>query len=207
MSGRYWDAPLRWNASAERAGLRARVFCATMADLFESNAPAGQLDRLWSLIARTAHLDWQLLTKRPERILTSLPTDWDTGYRNVWLGTTVEDHRVAGRIEIIRDIPAVVRFLSLEPLIGPISNLDLRGIHWVIVGGESGPNARPIRREWVSEILAQCSEQNVAFFFHQWGGVNKGRSGRLLNGRVYEEMPQTPFDSDAHPLVQLSLPM
>jgi len=161
-----------------------------MADVFEEQAPAGQLARLWNLIRLTPNLDWQLLTKRAHRIAESLPPDWADGYSNVWLGTSVEDQRVINRIRELSAVPAVVRFLSVEPLLGPIRRLPLKGIDWIIVGGESGPNARPIKTEWVFDIRRQCRAAGVAFFFKQWGGVNKKKSGRTLSGRIYNEMPK-----------------
>jgi protein gp37 len=168
-----------------------------MADVFEEHAPTGQLERLWELIKATPNLDWQLLTKRPHRITESLPRDWGSGYANVWLGTSVEDSRVTARICELTAVPAVVRFLSLEPLLGPIPNLPLKGIDWVIVGGESGPHARPIRQEWVYDIRRQCRATGVAFFFKQWGGTNKKKTGRILSGRLYNEMPRPRRSSSA----------
>lgn len=189
ISDSRWNEPRRWNDHALRTGVRVRVFCASMADVFDDAAPEGQLDRLWRLIRETPSLDWMLLTKRPERIAIRLPQDWGAGYANAWLGTTVEDSRVTGRIDVLREIPAFLRFLSLEPLIGPLPNLNLEGIAWMFVGGESGPGARPIQEEWVLDILRQCREQDVAFLFKQWGGVDKRQTGRLLRGRIYDEMP------------------
>jgi len=197
MSDAHWQAPLIWDADARRTGRRARVFCASMADVFEEQAPEGQLVRLWNLIRLTPHLDWQLLTKRPHRIAESLPPDWASGYRNVWLGTSVEDHRVVNRVRELSAVPAVVRFLSVEPLLGPIRRLPLKGIDWIIVGGESGPNARPIEAQWVLDIRRQCRTAGVAFFFKQWGGVNKKKSGRTLSGRIYNEMPKPRGSSSA----------
>jgi len=190
MSDAHWQAPLGWDAAAQRAGRRARVFCASMADVFEEQAPPGQLARLWDLIRLTPNLDWQLLTKRPHRIVDSLPSDWANGYSNVWLGTSVEDQRVINRVRELSAVPAVVRFLSVEPLLGPIRRLPLKGIDWIIVGGESGPKARPIEAAWVFDIRRQCRTANVAFFFKQWGGVNKKKSGRTLSGRIYNELPK-----------------
>lgn len=189
LSANHWGEPLKWNAEAMQKGMRYRVFCASMADVFEERAPKSEQARLWNLIAETPHLDWQLLTKRPERIAACLPHDWGLGYQNVWLGTSVEDHRVLQRIEDLTQIPAVVRFLSLEPLIGPLSNLQLQGIQWAIVGGESGNGARPIQKDWVLDIREQCRDQEVAFFFKQWGGVHKKKAGRELDGEFFNEMP------------------
>lgn len=189
MSDQHWKMPLRWNAEAARKGIRSRVFCASMADVFEEHSPDGQLERLWEVIRRTPNLDWQLLTKRPHLIVEKLPTDWGAGYANVWLGTSIEDARVLNRVQYLAETPSVVRFLSVEPLIGPIHQLPLSGIDWVIVGGESGKGARPMKREWVLEIRQQCRQARVAFFFKQWGGTNKKKAGRLLEDRNYDEMP------------------
>lgn len=191
MSDSHWQTPLKWNADAARHGVRHRVFCASMADVFEEHAPQDQRLRLWDLVRETPNLDWQILTKRPHLIQANLPDDWGQGYRNVWLGASVEDVRVLQRIEYLTAVPAIVRFLSLEPLIGPLNNLPLSGIHWAIVGGESGPKARPMQEDWVLDIQQQCRAAEVAFFFKQWGGVNKKKSGRLLGGRFYDEMPAT----------------
>lgn len=190
MSDAHWREPLKWNAEAAEFGERSRVFCASMADVFEENAPEGELERLWELIRKTPCLDWQLLTKRPHRILESLPEDWGDGYANVWLGTSVENQKVIQRIDHLREVPSVIRFLSLEPLLGPLRGLDLAGIQWAIVGGESGPGARPMNPQWVREIKRQCEDANVAFFFKQWGGVQKSKTGRELDGEFYDNLPE-----------------
>jgi protein gp37 len=167
-----------------------------MADVFEEDAPVSEIDRLWRIIKQTPMLDWQLLTKRPERIIANLPQDWGRGYGNVWLGTSVEDERVVNRIAYLKNVPAVVHFLSLEPLIGPLSSLPLDNIQWVIVGGESGPRARPIDEKWVLDIRRQCRAASIPFFFKQWGGVNKARNGRALRGRFYDEIPRSTRSKD-----------
>lgn len=190
FSENHWREPLRWNRRADESGERLRVFCASMADVFDPEAPTDERERLWELIRKTPHLDWQILTKRPQLIAENLPFDWENGYPNVWLGTSVEDERVVGRIAQLVNVPSVVHFLSLEPLIGPLANLSLEGIEWAIVGGESGPGARPMQAQWVEEIRLQCETQNVPFFFKQWGGVRKKQAGRELNGRFYDEMPR-----------------
>lgn len=197
MGENYWLEPLKWNAEAERSGRRARVFCASMADVFEEEAPQSEVERLWQLIRRTPFLDWQLLTKRPHRIARSLPKDWGAwGYPNVWLGTSVEDSRVVKRISMLVAVPAAVHFLSLEPLIGPLPNLQLENIEWVIVGGESGSTPREIKKEWVLDIKKQCDDAQVAFFFKQWGGVKKKTNGRSLNGRIYGALPEINISPD-----------
>jgi protein gp37 len=187
---KHWAEPLKWNAAAKTAGRRAQVFCASMADVFDPAGPKEERERLWELIKRTPHLDWQLLTKRPEKVERYLPEDWGDGYDNVWLGTSVEDERVVGRVEILSSIPAVVHLLSCEPLIGPLDNLPLENIQWVIVGGESGPRSRPMLRIWVDSIRQQCRAAGVPFFFKQWGGTRKHLTGRELNGRTYDALPR-----------------
>jgi protein gp37 len=190
LSEAHWRSPLKWEDDAKTKRTRYRVFCASMADVFEENAPEREVRRLWDIIRRTPHLDWQLLTKRPHRIAANLPEDWGDGYPNVWLGTSVEDQHVLERIAQLTVIPAVVHFLSLEPLLGPLPNLPLQDIEWVIVGGESGPHARFMDRAWVLDIRRQCRAACVAFFFKQWGGINKKATGRLLEGRTYDELPK-----------------
>lgn len=190
MSDNYWRNPLIWNKQAEKENIRFRVFCASMADVFEERAPLDQRERLWDIIKQTPFLDWQILTKRPERIIDALPSDWGDGYDNVWLGTSIEDSRVIHRISHLIKVPATIHFLSIEPLIGPIHPLPLTNIQWVIVGGESGPGARPMEREWVIDIRNQCQSARVPFFFKQWGGVNKKKNGRDLDGTTYNDIPQ-----------------
>jgi protein gp37 len=136
---------------------------------------------------KAAQHTFQILTKRPERAQELAPKlPWP---RNVWLGTSVENAQNTGRIDSLRQVPAAVRFLSLEPLLGPISDLPLEGIDWVIVGGESGPGARPMEAKWVLEIRDRCVERRVPFFFKQWGGVLRTRAGRELDGRIWDQMP------------------
>lgn len=187
---KHWAEPLKWNQQAQQSGTRLQVFCASMADVFEEQPPEGQLERLWKLIRQTPSLDWLLLTKRPHRIAGLVPADWGQGWDNVWLGTSVEDARVLHRVPSLISVPARVHFLSVEPLIGPIDELPLQGVEWVIVGGESGGRARPMKPEWVESIHDQCVESDVPFFFKQWGGVRKHTTGRELHGRTYDEMPR-----------------
>jgi protein gp37 len=192
MSIQNWNKPRRWQREAEASGVRRKVFCGSMCDWTDKNAPDGQRERLWQLIRETPNLDWQLLTKRAGNIEKCLPDDWGDGYQNVWLGVTVED-RAHGlkRMEMLKTIPAIVRFLSMEPLLESIGPIELDGIDWVIVGGESGPNARPLKSAWVNDIYNQCGEQMTPFFFKQWGG-RKDKGGCLLNGI---EIKQWPIDT------------
>lgn len=186
LSASYWQQPHKWNREAAKAGEQRRVFCASMADVFEDHPTASQERlKLWPLIQATPSLDWLLLTKRPENVSTMLPPDW-LGHPmpNVWLGTSVENQEAANeRIPHLLQIPAVVLFLSCEPLLGPlvIDNYlyDLpededgapypNRISWVIVGGESGHGARPMHIDWVRHLRDQCEEESVAFFMKQWG--------------------------------------
>lgn len=168
-----WRKPLQWNRRAAADGVRARVFCASLADVFDNHRSIQPEWRaaLWSLIRSTPHLDWLLLTKRPQNIARFLPEDWGRGYPNVWLGTTVENQTEADRrIWPLNNVPAKVRFLSMEPLLGPVDlSRQINLLHWVIAGGESGPNARPTSPEWVRWLRGQCQAAGVPFFFKQWG--------------------------------------
>jgi protein gp37 len=158
-----------------------------MSDLFHEDVPEPFVEQVFETMAACPQHTFQVLTKRSVRlqdIASRLP--WP---KNVWIGVSVEDSRVRTRIDHLRHVPAAIRFLSCEPLLGPIDDLDLNGIAWVIVGGESGPGARPMKSEWVKSILHQCRRAKVAFFFKQWGGVRKDLTGRKLDGRVYNELP------------------
>ncbi len=163
------------------------VFVNSMSDLFHEEVPLAYIQRVFATMRDCTHHTFQVLTKRSDRLAELAPQlPWP---QNVWMGVSVEDARVLHRIGDLHSVPAAVRFLSLEPLIGPLDALPLHGIHWAIVGGESGPGARPMRREWVTSIFRQCRAAGVPFFFKQWGGVRKDLTGRNLNGRTYSEMP------------------
>lgn len=211
-----WAQPLKWNAAAQAAGKRARVFCASMADVFEDrrDLDAERL-RLWALIAATPWLDWLLLTKRPEAISALAP--WGSKWpRNVWLGTTVEDQRrAAERLPILTAIPAAVRFISAEPLLGRVDLTPwIKRLDWVIAGGESGRKARPTHPSWFNYLNDQCVKADVAFHFKQWGDwapdkaekgsakkvrrleggvavvrVGKKHAGRTLRGMTWDQAP------------------
>ena len=174
------EVPLKWR--------QARVvFVNSMSDLFHEEVPETYIASVFETMRKAPQHTFQILTKRGERLAelaARLP--WP---ENVWMGVSVEDSRVVDRIGFLQQVPAAVRFLSLEPLIGPLEALPLAGIDWAIVGGESGPRARPMKREWVTSILRQCRTAGVAFFFKQWGGTRKDLTGRRLNGRHYNEMP------------------
>lgn len=170
------------------------IFVNSMSDLFHKNVPLDYIRQVFGVMNECNRHTFQVLTKRPERaaqIAKSL-----TWTPNIWMGTSIEDERVRARLDAIKQVPAHVRFLSLEPLIGPLPKLGLNGIHWVIVGGESGPGARPMEPEWVHDIRSQCETASVPFFFKQWGGVNKKRAGRSLNGQTWDEMPMLPELAD-----------
>lgn len=197
-----WRQPHKWNRRAADLGIRYRVFCASLADVFDNQIYSRWRDDLWHLIDQTPHLDWMLLTKRPENIPKMLPTPaigapaWGDGWPNVWLGTTVEDRARTRRIGVLRKVPAAVRFLSCEPLLEDLGAVDLTGINLVIAGGESGPKARPMQAGWARSLRDQCAEAGVAYHFKQWGEhdedgtrVGKKTAGRLLDGVEHNGMP------------------
>ena len=172
--------PLRWRKPRT-------VFVNSMSDLFHESIPLEFISSVFETMVLCPQHTFQILTKRSQRlaeVARELP--WPT---NVWMGVSVEDARVMQRIDHLRTVPATVRFLSCEPLIGPLEQVNLQGIDWVIVGGESGPGARPMRREWVQSIMTQCRAADCAFFFKQWGGTRKDLTGRELDGRTYDEFP------------------
>jgi protein gp37 len=166
-----------------------KVFVNSMSDLFHDDVPVEFIRKVWDVMRDTPRHTYQILTKRPERMAEVLSEGPFEILPNVWLGTSVEDGRVLSRLDDIRRVPAAIRFVSLEPLIGSVAAGDLTGIHWAIVGGESGPRARDMDPIWVDEIEAMCRRFGTAFFFKQWGGKNKKAAGRTLNGRTYDEMP------------------
>jgi len=174
------DEPLKW--------VKPRiVFVNSMSDLFHEDVPFDFIAKIFNSMVSAERHTFQVLTKRSSRLAKlahRLP--WP---ENVWIGVSVENQDVAWRINDLVQVPAKVRFLSCEPLLGPLGSLNLKGIHWVIVGGESGPGARPLKKQWVTAILKQCRKEDVPFFFKQWGGVRKDLTGRTLNGRIYDEMP------------------
>lgn len=180
------EAPLKW----KRPRL---VFVNSMGDLFHDQVPFEYVERVFDTMRRADQHIFQILTKRSKRLKKSHhKLHWP---ENIWMGVTVESRHYTCRIDDLRQTDAEVKFLSLEPLLGPIPELNLDQIDWVVVGGESGPGARPMKEEWVLDIQKQCQRQDTAFFFKQWGGVNKKKGGRLLNGKIWDEMP--PIDSPA----------
>lgn len=163
------------------------VFVNSMSDLFHEDVPLSFIQRVFETMVNCPQHTFQVLTKRSSRLLSlSEHLPWPN---NVWIGVSVEDKNVVQRVHDLVQVPASIRFLSCEPLIGPLDKLPLSKIHWVIVGGESGPGARPMKTEWVESILQQCQKHDVAFFFKQWGGVRKKHTGRTLHGKTYDEMP------------------
>ncbi|HNP15364.1 MAG TPA: phage Gp37/Gp68 family protein [Terrimesophilobacter sp.] len=176
------EEPLRWRKPRV-------VFVNSMSDLFHLDVPDAFIERVFETMERASWHVFQVLTKRSDRVRAladRLP--WP---ENVWMGVSVESAAYVKRINDLVQVPASVRFLSVEPLLGPIPDLPLEGIHWVIVGGESGPGARPMHPSWVKEIRSACRCAHVPFFFKQWGGVNKKRSGRELDGQTWDAMPRS----------------
>ena len=164
------------------------IFVNSMSDLFHPDVPLDYIKMVFAVMNDCRQHQFQVLTKRAERLAeVANELVWT---ENIWMGVSVENQKVADRIDFLRVTPARVKFLSLEPLIGPLPNLNLSCIDWVIVGGESGRKPRPIKSEWVLDIKNQCEKSKVAFFFKQWGGTNKKKSGRLLEGKTYDEMPK-----------------
>ncbi|GAA5219667.1 DUF5131 family protein [Membranihabitans marinus] len=164
------------------------VFVNSMSDLFHEEIPVSFIKKVFKVMNENPQHVFQVLTKRAERL--NAIYDQLKWTHNIWLGVSVEDEKVVHRIDLLRDTTARVKFLSLEPLLGPLPNLNLTNIDWVIVGGESGHTPRPLEPDWVIDIQDQCENSDVAFFFKQWGGKNKKKNGRELNGRTYDEMPE-----------------
>jgi len=164
----------------------SRIFVNSMSDLFHEEVPLDFLHEIFQVMQETPQHVYQILTKRHERLLQLADSlIWSP---NIWIGVSVETQRHINRVDALRNIPATVRFLSCEPLLGALK-LDLTNIDWVIVGGESGRNHRPIEKRWVEDIFQQCQDSNVAFFFKQWGGINPKSGGKLLNGKTWQQMP------------------
>jgi protein gp37 len=175
------EHPLRWRQPR-------RIFVNSMSDLFHADVPTWYIERVFDVMCRASWHQFQVLTKRSERLVELDPfLQWQP---QIWMGVSVENEGHLFRIDHLRKSGAKIKFLSLEPLLGPLGKLDLRGIDWVIVGGESGPGARPVDPEWVRQIRDYCISARVPFFFKQWGGVFKSRNGRVLDGRIWDEMPR-----------------
>lgn len=175
------NAPYTWKSSKV-------VFVNSMSDLFHKDIPLSFIKKVFKVMNDNPQHVFQVLTKRAERLL-ELHNEFKWTH-NIWMGVSVENSKVRNRIDYLRETNARVKFLSLEPLIGPLKNMNLKNIDWVIVGGESGHSPRPMNPDWVLDIQDQCERSEAAFFFKQWGGKNKKAAGRLLNGRTYDEMPE-----------------
>lgn len=176
------EEPLRWRKPRV-------VFVNSMSDLFHHDVPDSYIERVFDTMKQASWHVFQVLTKRSDRLRELAgQLSWP---ENVWMGVSVESAAYVGRVDDLVQVPASVRFLSVEPLLGPIPKLPIDGIHWVIVGGESGPGSRPMKPTWVREIRAACRRGRVPFFFKQWGGVNKKRTGRALDGKTWDAMPRS----------------
>ncbi|MDP9150529.1 MAG: phage Gp37/Gp68 family protein [Myxococcota bacterium] len=182
------ELPLRWKRPQT-------IFVNSMSDLFHERVPIAYVQRVFDVMRRASWHRFQVLTKRAEGLAAfDRDLEWAP---NIWMGVSVENLKYATRIDALRTTRAHVKFLSLEPLLGPLPNLNLRNIDWVIVGGESGPRARPMEPAWVVDLRDQCCHAKIPFFFKQWGGKNKKRAGRLLEGRTWDEMPASANDRPA----------
>ena len=185
------EEPYRWRTPR-------LVFVNSMSDLFHPEVPFGFIRDVFGVMAETPRHTYQILTKRSRRLAAVGPgLDWP---RNVWMGVSVETGRYTFRIDHLRTVPAEIRFISAEPLLGPLAGMDLSGIHWVIAGGESGPGARPMEEAWVLDLRDQCAVADIAFFFKQWGGLHSKSGGRLLAGRVYDDMPSARLTGVSQPV-------
>ena len=174
------NEPLKWKKPR-------RIFVNSMSDLFHEKVELSDIQKVFAVMEKADRHQFQILTKRAERLLAfNAKLPWPP---NVWMGVSVEDNRVTDRIDALRQTDAHIKFLSLEPLLGALPNLELDGIDWVIVGGESGPGARDMKKKWVIDIRDQCADARVDFFFKQWGGKRKSKTGRELEGRTYDAMP------------------
>lgn len=181
-------APLSWKRPQ-------RIFVNSMSDLFQDRADEAFIGQVWRVMERVHWHSFQVLTKRPERMLEILSKPYFPMLPNVWLGASVESQEYLERINLLRRVPARVRFISFEPLLGPITNPDLSGIHWAIVGGESGPRARPMEAWWVEQLQEACEHQRVAFLFKQWGGKRKKKTGRTFKNRTSDDYPSVTVQS------------
>ena len=177
--------PFRWKKPR-------MVFVNSMSDLFHKDIPVEYIRQVFSVMQQNPQHVFQVLTKRADVLRYYDGEGWLKWLHNIWMGVTVENARNMGRIDLLRQTDARVKFLSCEPLLGPLPDLDLDDIDWVIVGGESGRSARPMNPEWVQEIREQCIAADTAFFFKQWGGTNKKKAGRVLDGRVWDQVPEMP---------------
>ena len=175
-------APLEWRKPK-------RIFVNSMSDLFHEDVPEAFIQKVWDVMAECPQHHFQVLTKRPERMAALFAAQQISVLSNVWVGTSVENQEVVERVRHLTAIRGATLFVSFEPLIGQIDEINLRGVHWAIVGGESGPRARPMNEEWVEKLYRICRRDDVAFFFKQWGGRNKKAAGRELHGRTYDEYP------------------
>ena len=180
------SAPLTWKRPL-------RIFVNSMSDLFQEAIGVDIVERVWEVMAEAHWHTFQILTKRPDLMLDVLLGQRLPVLPNVWLGTSVESAEFVERIHVLRQVPAQIRFVSFEPLLGPIRDPDLTGIHWAIVGGESGPRARTMQASWAEALRDSCLRQDVAFFFKQWGGPRKKKTGRLLHDRTWDDYPSRPL--------------
>lgn len=189
---KHWAEPLKWNAAAEKTGKRAKVFCASMADVFEDRRDLDmERARLWALIVATPWLTWQLLTKRPGAVRKLIPQTWLSDWpEHVWLGVTVESDDYKWRVREAATVQPRTLFISYEPALGPLTLRDCPIIDWVIAGGESGPGFRKADPQWFRDVRDVCQSARIAFFFKQWGGLRAKTGGKELDGREWCEFPR-----------------
>ncbi len=181
------ELPLKWKEPRT-------IFVNSMSDLFHEEVPYSFIREVFNTMEKANWHIFQILTKRPHRMSYFTNTLYNKVLPNVWLGTSIENDKVLHRLQELKKVNAKIRFISFEPLLGPVGKVDLRGIHWAIVGGESGKYHREIKREWIVEIRKQCRKYNVPFFFKQWGGLTSKSGGRTLDGRTYDEYPEVYYE-------------
>jgi protein gp37 len=177
-------APLKWRKPR-------KIFVNSMSDLFQDGVPSQFIEKVWNVMRKADHHIYQILTKRPENMKKIVDELSLAPAQHIWLGTSVESEQYSSRVDVLRSIPAGIRFVSFEPLLAAVGKVNLENIHWAIVGGESGPSSRPMEATWVNEIKQQCRLSDTAFFFKQWGGTNKKVTGREFRGRTWNEFPLT----------------
>ena len=197
--GAKWTGRLHFNDPALEIPLRwrqpRRIFVNSMSDLFQDGVPAVFIKKVWDIMERADWHSFQILTKRPDNMRDVIKSTKLPRLKNVWLGTSVESADYLSRIDTLRKVPAHVRFVSFEPLIASVGRPNLKDINWAIVGGESGPGARPIDVRWVENIHDACTKYGTAFFFKQWGGVNKKKTGREFNGQTWDAYPSSALEA------------
>lgn len=194
-----WGNPIKWNREAEKEAKSRLIFTCSWSDFFIEEADPWR-EEAWKVIRETPWLQWQILTKRIHRVKECLPKDWGEGYENVWLGVSIETAEYNDRADQLREIPAHIRFISAEPLIDSLTGLNLKNIHWLIAGGESGPDFRHMDTDWVRELRDLCNKFDVAFYYKQDSGIVPSKNPPYLDGKTWEEFPSNIIEPGFKPI-------